>query len=210
MVTQRGLDLEALRNLPFDELSWRRILLEVLPAQAEAMAAMARHMANIEVLLRAGAAPSTILQLGTLPDAAPVVTSEALVMATLSSPSIPVGIETDFSLDFTDLEGKAIKFVHLSITEVDIAAPQLANADDVRLRLFRRGTRRVPHDLVAEFTGTSAVAATWHASFSNRRIEYTDLTGESKLYVAVRNTAGNSAPSTFDLRFYARKFQPAS
>ena len=40
----------------------------------------------------------------------------------------------------------------------------------------------------------------------NRRIEYTDLSAESKLYLAVRNTADNSGASTFEIRFYARVF----
>ena len=129
----------------------------------------------------------------------------------LTTPTVAVGSESEFDLEFTDLEGKPVKFVHLSITEVDIAAPQLVNADDVRLRLFRQGRRRVPQDLVAEFSGTSAVSGTWQSGFSNRRIEYTDLTGESKLYIAIRNTSGNSGPSTFEVRVYARVFWvPAS
>ena len=206
MVTQRGLDFEALRNLPFDELSWRKVLLEVLPAQAQALTTMATHMANIEALLRAGAAPSTILQLGALPGAAPVVTTEALVMAVISVPTVGVGIEITRDVEFTDLEGNRVEFAHLSITEVDIAAPQLVNADDVRLRLFRTGRQRVPQDLVAEFTGTSVVSGTWQASFSNRRIEYSDLDESNELHLAVRNTSGNSASSTFDIRVYARIF----
>ena len=198
--------LEDILRLPLDEAAWRRVLLQTLPAQTRALELIQRHLAVIEGLMRAGAAPPAILQLGALPAAAPVVTTEFLVQAALSSPSIPVGNETTFELEFTDLNGNPIKFEHLSITEVDIAAPQLVNADDVRLRLFRTGQQRVPQDLVAEFTGTSLVSGTWQASFSNRRIEYTDLGGESKLHIAVRNTAANSAPSTFDLRFYARTF----
>ena len=135
-----------------------------------------------------------------------LVTREDLAMAVLLTPTVAVDAERSFEVSFTDLSGNPITFVHLSITEVDIAAPQLVNADDVRLRLFRHGTRRVPQDLVAEFTGSSLIAGTWQASFVNRRIEYTDLTARSKLYIAVRNTAGNSGPSTFDLRFYARVF----
>ena len=135
-----------------------------------------------------------------------LVTREDLGMAVLLTPTVAVDAERSFEVSFTDLSGNPITFVHLSITEVDIAAPQLVNADDVRLRLFRQGTRRVPQDLVAEFTGSSLISGTWQASFVNRRIEYTDLTGESKLYVAVRNTAANSGPSTFELRFYARVF----
>ena len=198
--------LEDILRLPLDEAAWRRVLLQTLPAQTRALELIQRHLAAIEGLMRAGAAPAAILQLGALPDAAPVVTTESLVMAVIASPSIPVGNESNFDLEFTDLKGRPIKFEHLSITEVDIAAPQLVNADDVRVRLFRTGQRRVPQDMVAEFTGTSAVAATWQASFSNRRIEYTDLTGESTLYIAVRNTTANSGPSTFDIRVYARVF----
>jgi hypothetical protein len=127
-------------------------------------------------------------------------------MGVLSTPSIGVDVERDFELQFTDVAGNAINFAHLTITEIDIAAPQLVNADDVRLRFFRQGTRRVPQDLVAEFTGSSLIAATWQASFVNRRIEYTDLTKLSKLYLAIRNTSGNSGPSTFEIRFYARIF----
>lgn len=207
MVTAGGAPpLERLLQLPQDETLWRRALLESLPANTRALELIERHLAAIELLLRAGVAPSTTLQLGALPDAAPVVTSEALVMAVIASPTVLVGNESTFELEFTDLRGNPVKFEHLSITEVDIAAPQLVNADDVRLRLFRTGQRRVPLDLVAEFTGTSAVAATWQASFSNRRIEYTDLAGESTLYIAIRNTAANSAASTFEIRVYARAF----
>ena len=140
-----------------------------------------------------------------------IVTREDLVKGLLLSPSITVGTETNFELQFKDLRDNPVNFIHLSITEVDIAAPQLVNADDVRLRLFRDGRRRVPLDLVAEFSGTSAVSGTWQSGFSNRRIEYTDLTGESKLYIAIRNTSGNSGPSTFEVLVYARVFRvPAS
>ena len=198
--------LEALRDLPFDEVSWRRMLLEVLPAQSHTMARIERHLAVIEQLLRAGAAPSTILQLGALPAAAPVVTSEVLVKAVVSTSSVAVNSERNVDVKFTDLWGNPIEFSHLSITEVDIAAQQLVNADDVRLRLFRTGQRRVPLDLVAEFTGTSAVTGTWQAAFSDRRIEYDDLDGKDELHLAVRNSSGNSAPTTFDLRFFARPF----
>jgi hypothetical protein len=204
MVNRRA--LESLRDLPFDEVSWRKVLLEVLPAQAQTMVLIEQHLAAIELLLRAGAAPSTVLQLGALPNAAPVVTSEVLVKAVVSTPSVAVGAESEFDVELTDLWGKPIDFSHLSITEVDIAAPQLVNADDVRLRIFRTGRRRVPQDLVAEFTGTSVVAGTWQASFSNRRIEYSDSDGEDELHLAVRNSSGNSGPSTFDLRFFARAF----
>ena len=207
MVTAGGIPpLETLLQLPMDEAAWRRVLLATLPANTRALELIEQHLAAIEGLLRAGAAPSTILQLGALPDTAPVVTSEALVKAVIVSATVAVSIETNFDLEFTDLRGNPIEFEHLSITEVDIAAPQLVNADDVRLRLFRTGQRRVPQDLVAEFTGTSAVSGTWQASFSNRRIEYTDLAGESKLYIAIRNTAANSAPTTFEVRVYARTF----
>jgi hypothetical protein len=135
-----------------------------------------------------------------------LVTREDLAVAVISTPSVAVDVEGQFEVSFTDLEGTPIKFAHLSITEVDIAAPQLVNADDVRLRFFRQGTRRVPQDLVVEFTGTSLIAATWQASFVNRRIEYTDNTAQSKLYMAIRNTAGNSGPTTFEVRCYARVF----
>lgn len=210
MVTPDGLPpLATLTRLPLDEASWRRVLLEALPSNTRALLQIQHHLATIEALLRAGATPAAILATGALPAAAPVVTSEALVKAVLTSASVVVGTESNFELKFTDLSDKPIDFIHLTITEVGIAAPQLANADDVRLRLFFTGQRRVPQDLVAEFTGTSAVSGTWQASFSNRRIEYTDRTGQSKLWVAVRNTAGNSAASTFDLRFYARFFQPS-
>lgn len=209
-MTPAGLPpLEDLLKLPQDEAAWRRVLLAVLPANARALELIERHLAAIEVLLRAGAAPENVLSLGALPEAAPVVTTEALAKAVLASPSVAVGTESDFEVQFTDLAGRGIRFQHLSITQVDIAAPQLLNADDVRLRLFHRSSRRVPEDLAAEFTGTSAVSGTWQASFSNRRIEYDDLTGQSKLYLALRNSAGNSGASTFELRFYARVFAPS-
>ena len=135
-----------------------------------------------------------------------IVTREDVVKVALTTPTVTVGTESEFEVEFKDLLDKPVKFVHLTITEVDIAAPQLANADDVRLRLFRQSRRRVPQDLLAEFTGSSVVSGTWVANFSNRRIEYTDVSGRSKLYIAIRNTAGNSGPTTFDLRFYARAF----
>lgn len=139
-----------------------------------------------------------------------LITREDIVMIPHSTPSVAVGIETSFDLKALDLTGRALDFVHLTITEINIAAPQLVNADDVRLRIFRQGARRVPQDLVAEFTGTSAVSGTWQASFANRRIEYTDLNHKSTLWIAVRNSSGNSSISTFDLLFYARVFLPKS
>ena len=132
------------------------------------------------------------------------MTIENLVIAALSTPTVTVGTESEFELEFKDFLNNPINFDQLSITEVDIAAPQLVNADDVRLRLFRQGRRRVPLDLVAEFSGSSVTSGTWQASFSNRRIEYTDENHRSRLYIAIRNKAGNSGPTNFQLRFTAR------
>ena len=246
--------LDVLKQLPLDEVSWRRLLLESLPANTRALERIEQHLANIiDTVGRQGAAPATTTGAATLPTAAqsvigapqvaeppanlpqvrlpvvaapvispvvaepasvrqpdgaaPLVTTENMVVAFLTTPTVTVGTESESEVDFKDLLDKPVKFVHLAITEVDIAAPQLANADDVRLRLFQRRTRLVPQDLVAEFTGSSLITGTWQASFSNRRIEYTDVSGRSKLYIAIRNTAGNSGPSIFDLRFYARVFQ---
>ena len=233
--------LEILRRLPQDEVLWRRLLLEDLPANTRALEKIEQHLAFlIEILLRQGAAPATINGAGTLPTGAPVagapviaeplvgepvvgspvvaepvvggtlpvagplVTIENLVIAALSTPTVTVGTESEFELEFKDFLNNAIKFDQLSVTEVDIAAPDLVNADDVRLRLFRQGRRRVPLDLVAEFSGSSVTSGTWQASFSNRRIEYTDENHRSRLYIAIRNKAGNSGPTTFQLRFTAR------
>ena len=226
---------EILRRLPQDEVLWRRLLLEDLPANTRALEKIEQHLALlIELLGRQGAAPATINGAGTLPTGAPVaaapviaeplvgspvvaepvvgkpviskpvVTIENLVIAALSTPTVTVGTESEFELEFKDFLNNAITFNQLSITEVDIAAPELVNADDVRLRLFRQGRRRVPQDLVAEFSGSSVTSGTWQASFSNRRIEYTDENHRSRLYIAIRNKAGNSGPTTFQLRFTAR------
>ena len=145
-----------------------------------------------------------------LPPAVPVrdayITREDLVVTVLSTPSVPVNTESTFTLEFTDLEGHPIGFVHLSITEVDIIATQLSASDAVRLRIFRSGQRRVPQDLVAEFSGASQVSDTWASAFSNRRIEYTDLSKQSKLYLNVRNNSGNSVSTTFEVWVYGRTF----
>ena len=168
-----------------------RALLEAIRANTAAITNLAQSLAG---------------KTSPFPLNAPLVTTEVLMKAVLSTPSVLVGNESTFDVELTDLWDNPIEFSHLSITEVDIAAPQLVNADDVRLRLFRTGRQRVPQDLVAEFSGTSAVSGTWQASFSNRRIEYSDLDGKSNLHLAVRNTSGNSGPTTFDLRFFARPF----
>lgn len=179
----------------------------MLPAPTPVSAALdtitltniAQRLTNIETLLQRSARAA----------GAPLVTSENLVMAVILTGTVAVGTELEVDVEFTDLLGNRVEFAHLSITEVDIAAPGLVNADDVRLRLFRAGRRRVPQDLAVELTGSSLIAATWQASFSNRRLEYSDLDGESELHVSIRNTAGNSGPGTFQLRFYARAFPKA-
>ena len=173
-----------IQQLTMDEARWRQLLAETLSANTRALQQIERRLAT----------------------ATPMVTSEALAKAVLLSASITVGTETDFELEVTDLWDRVTPFSHLSITEVDIAAPLLVNADDVRLRLFRTGQRRVPQDLVAEFTGTSLVTGTWSAAFSNRRIEYTDETKKSTLYISIRNTSGNSRASPFEVRIYGRRF----
>ena len=135
-----------------------------------------------------------------------IVTREDLVMAVILTASIPVGTERDVEVDPTSLSNVPVEFTHLTITEVDIAAPLLVAADNVRVRLFRQGTRRVPQDLVAQFDQTSGITGTWASLNANQRIEYTDLTGLNKVYLAIRNTAANSGPSPIEVRIYGRRF----
>jgi hypothetical protein len=127
-------------------------------------------------------------------------------MAQASSATVAVGASLDMEAQVTDLWGYPIDFAHISITQFEISAAQLINTDSVRVRLYRVGTRREPADLVVDFDGTSQLTGIWYSSFTDRRIEYSRLGPDNKVYLTVRNTAGNSGPSTFQLILYGRRF----
>ena len=135
-----------------------------------------------------------------------VVTREDMAIGEVTSPSVAVGDSRDIQLELTDLWLNPIKFSLFTITQVDIAAPGLAAADAVRLRLYRSGKRRDPADVVAEFDGTSQVSGMWVAAFSNRRIEYIDANKANTVWIRVRNTAGNTGVTIFQVRLYGRHF----
>lgn len=138
----------------------------------------------------------------------PISPYEDLVMARVSSPTVPVGISHDLEVQVTDLWGRPVDFAHISITQVEISARELVNTDSVRLRFYRHGTRRTPQDLVADFDGTSQLTDTWYAAFSDRRIEYGAPDVQSTIYLTARNTTGNSGPTTFQITLYGRRFPP--
>lgn len=135
-----------------------------------------------------------------------VALGERWTKAQISSASVPVGISQNLEAEITDFWGRQLAFIHMTITGVAISATQLVNADAVRLRLYRRGTRAEPQDLLAEFDGTSQVSGMWAAAFTNRQIEFSGLDERSKLYLTVRNTAGNSGPTTFQVFIYGLRY----
>ena len=135
-----------------------------------------------------------------------VALGERWTKAQISSASVAVGVSNNLEAEVTDFWGRQLAFIHMTITGVAIAAPQLVNADAVRLRLYRRGTRAEPQDLLAEFDGTSQVAGMWAAAFTNRQIEFSGLDERSKIYLTVRNTAGNSGPTTFQVFIYGLRY----
>ena len=131
---------------------------------------------------------------------------ERWAKAHISSASVTVGDSQNLEAEITDFWGRPLAFAHITITGVAISAPQLVNADAVRLRLYRRGTRAEPQDLLAEFDGASQVAGMWAAAFTNRQIEFSGLDERSKVYLTVRNTAGNSGPTTFQVFIYGLRY----
>lgn len=165
------------------------------PAQPVAQVALPEKfeqlLTNVALLLQKGVAPRE----GDAP-------SEGWIRAQISSASVPVGISRDLEAQVTDFWGRPIAFAHITLTQVAISAPQLVDADAVRLRVYRRGTRAEPQDLLAEFDGTSQVTGMWAASFTSRQIEFSGLDERSKLYLTVRNTSGNSGPTTFQIYIY--------
>ena len=138
-----------------------------------------------------------------------IPTVEVLAIGEANVATVAVDTEVDVDISIKDiLTGERVTFTHLSITQIDIYAPQLVAADAVRLRLFIRGTRTVPQDIVVEFDGVRDLTGTWFRTFNNRRIEYYDLDNKDYIRARVRNTAGNSAASTFGIRIYGRVFRP--
>ena len=154
---------------------------------------------RVNLLLQKGVAPRE----GDAP-------SEGWIRAQISSASVPVGISRDLEAQVTDFWGRPIAFAHITLTQVAISAPQLVDADAVRLRVYRRGTRAEPQDLLAEFNGTSQVTGMWAASFTSRQIEFSGLDELSKVYLTARNTAGNSGPTTFQLYLYGYHYPAAA
>ena len=134
-----------------------------------------------------------------------ITTREDPVIGQIATASVAVGESLDSFVQLTDVKGDALPFSLLTINQIAIAAPQLVAADLVRLRLYYRGTRQEPADLVAEFDGASQVSGMWAAAFTNRRIEYVDGNKENKVWVRIRNTAGNSGSTTFTIRLYAQR-----
>lgn len=142
---------------------------------------------------------------------------EALLARGITSPDDIVTIETTFP---TALVGNAINqdvfpcelgtrdpapFSRLFIVQIDLFAPSLVAADSVQLRIFRRTRRRLPDDLVADFTGASQLSAMWIASFTGRQINYRDQDQLGKVYLSVTNQSGNSGPSDFTVTIYAHR-----
>ena len=68
---------DILRRLPLDEVLWRRLLLEDLPANTRALEKIEQHLAFlIEILLRQGAAPATTPELVAAPSVAALPVAE--------------------------------------------------------------------------------------------------------------------------------------
>lgn len=129
-----------------------------------------------------------------------------LLLATWNVPTVSIGGVKTEGPPTRDIYGREAIFAHLTIVQVDIAAPQLAAADSVTFRIYNRGTFSAPLELVAEFTGASQVSGMWFASFSNRRIEYTDETNLARVYMTITNAAGNSIASTFNIRVWGERY----
>ena len=134
-----------------------------------------------------------------------ITAREDPVIGEIATSSVAVGDSLDSFVQLTNLQNEVLPFSLLTINQIAIAAPGLVAADLVRLRLYYRGTRKNPEDLVAEFDGASQVAGMWAAAFTNRRIEYVDGNKENKVWLAVRNTTGNSGITTFRIRLYGQR-----
>ena len=126
-----------------------------------------------------------------------LVALENLAIVEANSPTVLVGNSFQFDVPLNDLQGQAVDFSLFLVTQILIAAPGLATGDSVRLRLYRRTTRVVPQDIVAEFDGTSQLSDVWFAGFSNRRIELLDSDNRGQVHGDIRNTTGNSGPGSF-------------
>lgn len=136
----------------------------------------------------------------------PPVRAERIVTAESVSPTVLVGNSVSLDVQVQDLGRHVSSFSLLTITQLEIAAPGLAAADVVRLRIYRTGLRRDPQDLVTEFDGASMATGTWFASFSNRGIVYKDGNTKDTVWLQVRNTAGNSAATFFIVRLSGYAF----
>ena len=130
---------------------------------------------------------------------------EDLVYLNIDTPTVPLNTTLTLQMHVTGLSDHQPRpFKHLVILQVEIAAIDLISSDTVTLRLFRRGGFQVPQELVAEFAGTSQVTGTWVANFSNRRIDYFDLTLGASVWVSINNPSGNSGPTTFNVWIWAK------
>ena len=135
-----------------------------------------------------------------------LVTRGDWALGEVSSPTVLVGNSMDLDMKVQDLQGKSLPFSLFTISQVEIAAPQLVAADAVRLRIYRRGTRRNPLDVMAEYDGTSHTSGMWVASFSKQDLEYRDENEMDTIWLQVRNTAANSAATSFTIRIHGSAF----
>ena len=195
--------LEVLGSLP-SQLGRIEALLQNPPAPP--VASQAGVSEKVDQLLTG---VNVLLQESVTPRGDNIPLNEGWIKAQITSASVPVGTIQNLEAEVTDFWGRPLDFAHITITQVAISAAQLVDSDAVRLRVYRRGTRSEPQDLLAEFDGTSQVTGMWAASFTSRQIEFSGLDERSKLYLAVRNTAGNSGPSTFQIFLYGYRY-PAS
>jgi hypothetical protein len=216
-------------KLPTPEQATQKLAqIAEIPLQSlEGLQRVEQHLGQIEALLRSPPVPTTIgipemgvsekydqlltrvdslLQKSIIPKGVGVPLDEGWIKAQISSASVAVGASQNLDAQITDFWGRAFDFAHVTITQVALSAAQLVAADAVRLRLYRRGTRSEPQDLLAEFDGTSQVTGMWAAAFTSRQIEYSGLDELSKVYLTVRNTSGNSGPTTFQIFIYGYRY----
>lgn len=126
-----------------------------------------------------------------------LIALENLAIVEVNGPTTLVGNTFEFDVPPLDLQGHRVDFSLFLITQILISARGLATTDSVRFRLYRRKTRTVPQDIVAEFDGTSQLSDVWFAGFSNRRIELLDSDKSGEVHGDLRNTTGNSGSTSF-------------
>jgi hypothetical protein len=216
--------IEKLAQLPTPTQAAQQLVqVAEIPVQSlEALGTVTQQLGQIQELLRHPPVPTTLVipqtdlsekvdqLLNVLQKGDSVPLNEGWIRAQISSASVAVGTIQNLEAEVTDFWGRPLDFAHITITQVAISAAQLVDSDAVRLRVYRRGTRIEPQDLLAEFDGTSQVTGMWAASFTSRQIEFSGLDERSKVYLAVRNTSGNSGPSTFQIFIYGYRYPAAA